>query len=126
MPCQSRARILLLEDEVLVNISTTQLLEDVGFEVLPAEQLASAWELVKDQLPDAAVLDVIIHNRETSLELADWLDARRVPIVFLTGYDIPASTGKWRDHPMCGKPCSPEELEGLLVEALASGEPGGR
>src|SRR5262245_55668155 len=116
MPPQSRARVLFLEDEVLVNFSTTQLLEEMGFEVLPAEQLASAWKLVREQLPDAAVLDVNIHDRETSLELADWLYARKVPIVFLTGYNTPAITGKWRDHPTCRKPCSPEELKGFLIE----------
>jgi CheY-like chemotaxis protein len=120
---QSRARILLLEDDIIINISTTEQLQELGYTVWPAEHLATAWKLVKDELPDAAVLDVNIDDRDTSLELAEWLDLQRVPIVFLTGYNSPAISGKWRDHAICRKPCIAKELNVLLIKALSKHPP---
>jgi CheY-like chemotaxis protein len=117
------ARILFLEDDVIVNISTTEILQQLGYTVWSAEHLAAAWKLARDELPDAAVLDVNIQDRDTSLELAEWLDLQGVPIVFLTGYNSPAVSGKWRDHPTCRKPCIAEELNALLIKALSKRPP---
>jgi CheY-like chemotaxis protein len=72
----------------------------------------------KEELPDVAVLDVNVGG-QLSYELADFLHERQIPIVFLTGYDSPAIGGKWRQHPMCRKPCDPRELRTLLIKALA-------
>ena len=55
-----------------------------------------------------------------SYELADWLHEQQVPIVFLTGYDFPAIDGKWRERPVCRKPCEVAELRAMLVNALAT------
>ena len=112
------AHILYLEDDAIINLSTTQVLEELGCEVSAAVHLDDAWKIVRQQLPDAAVLDVHLHGDRTSYELATWLDARGVPILFATGYDTPAMQGKWLDHAMCRKPCGRDELEGMLVKAL--------
>lgn len=110
--------VLLVEDDAIINLSTSAILEEMGCVVSTAVHLEDAWRMVHQGLPDAAVLDVNLHGNNTSLELADWLEERGIPIVFLTGYQFPAGQGKWRDHPRCRKPFDGNELRRLLIEAL--------
>jgi DNA-binding response OmpR family regulator len=112
------ADILFLEDDAIINLSTSAALEDMGCRVRAVQQLDAAWESARGRLPDAAILDVDINGKSTSLELAEWLDARGVPIIFLTGYTSPTAQGRWRRHPRARKPFNPEELEQLLNVAL--------
>jgi hypothetical protein len=64
-------------------------------------------------------MDVNVHDT-TSLDLASSLKERRIPVLFLTGYDVPDLTGEWRDHAVCRKPCDALELERLLIGVLAA------
>jgi DNA-binding response OmpR family regulator len=114
-------RVLLLEDDALINMNTVELLEKMGCNAEGHLHLDEAWDAASRELPDVAVLDVSLHDTMTSLNLADWLHDQGVPIVFLTGYSSPTPSGKWQKHPKCEKPCDPEELKGLLQAALASG-----
>lgn len=112
------ADILFLEDDAILNVSTTAVLEELGFKVRAVLRLDAAWESTRRRLPDAAVLDVQLHGTSTSLELAEWLDERGVPIIFLTGYTSPTARGRWRRHPRARKPLNPDELVQLLDVAL--------
>lgn len=114
-------RVLLLEDEALINLNTVELLEEMGCKAAGYLNLGDAWEAARRQIPDVAILDVNLHDTTTSLTFADWLHEKDVPIVFLTGYSSPAPTGKWQKHPRCEKPCDPEDLKELLKAALTSG-----
>ena len=109
--------ILFVEDDPIINLSTATILEEMGCKVTAVVHLAAAWESVRQQLPDAAVLDVNLQGNSTTLELADWLDRKGVPVVFLTAHESP-SLREWLDHPVSQKPCDPDELERLVVEAL--------
>jgi DNA-binding response OmpR family regulator len=115
-------RVLLLEDDALINMNTVELLEKMGCKADGYLHLDEAWDAASRDLPDVAVLDVNLHDTMTSLNLADWLHDQGVPIVFLTGYSSPALSGKWEKHHKCEKPCDPEELKELLQAALASGD----
>ena len=108
-----------MEDDGLINLSTTETLGDMGCYVRSFMHLDQAIKAAKEQRPDVAVLDVNIGG-QMSYELADWLHEQQVPIVFLTGYDSPAIDGKWRERPVCRKPCEVAELRALLVNALAT------
>jgi DNA-binding response OmpR family regulator len=113
------ARVLLLEDDALINLSTTEILQSMGCVVRPFMHVDEAVKAAYEQVPDLAVLDVNIHGK-TSYELAEWLDARQVPIVFVTGYDSPSIVGKWRDRPVCQKPYNPGQFQNLLVETFSA------
>jgi DNA-binding LytR/AlgR family response regulator len=95
------AKVLVLEDDALINLNTTETIQAMGCVV-----------------PDVAVLDVNINGR-MSYELAQLVVDRDVPIIFLTGYDSPAVEEKWRQYPVCRKPCDENRLKRPLVEALA-------
>ena len=113
------ARVLFLEDDAFINLSTTEILEEMGCTVRSYMRLNEGITAAKEELPDVAVLDVNV-NGQLCYELADLLHEQKIPIVFLTGYDSPALQGRWRDRPVCRKPCDPRELRALLVKALTS------
>jgi CheY-like chemotaxis protein len=113
------ANVLVLEDDALINLNTTETIQAMGCVVHPFLRLSDAFAYISTNLPDLAVLDVNINGR-MSYELAQLLVDRDVPIVFLTGYDSPAVPEKWLQYPVCRKPCDENGLKQLLVHALAT------
>jgi len=83
------ARVLLLEDEALINLGTTEILQSMGCVVRSFMRLDEAVKAAHEELPDLAVLDVNIHGK-MSYELAEWLDTRQIPIVFVRAMTRPA------------------------------------
>jgi len=114
-------RVLLLEDDAMINLATTDMIEEMGCLVTSFMSLEPAFAAIRQEAPHIAVLDVKIQT-SLSYELAQELHQRGVPIVFLTGYDSPALEEKWRSFPICTKPCEPAELKLLLIKALSTGQ----
>jgi CheY-like chemotaxis protein len=112
------ARVLLLEDEALINLLIVELLQSFGCNVTGCETLQAAWEFVRNELPDVALLDVNLQAKQQSYELAEWLHERHTPFVFLTGDSAEALSEQWRDHPVCEKPCHSDVLQEFLINAL--------
>ena len=111
-------RVLYLEDEALINMSTTEVLEQMGCSVRSFMQLDKCFTAIEIELPDVGVLDVNIDG-EMSFGLAAKLNEAGVPILFVTGYDTPDPHGHLRRHAVCRKPCSPSELEAALIKLIA-------
>ena len=77
-------RILVVEDEFLVSLATTDLLESIGCEIVgPAADLAAAIRLAQSESLDAAVLDINIAG-EMIWPVAAELQHRGVPFLFLS------------------------------------------
>jgi two-component sensor histidine kinase len=83
-----RPRVLVVEDEVLLSLEVEATLRDMGFEVVgPARDLGEALLLaLSEKELSAAVLDVNLGGRERSFPVADLLQTRNVPYIFVTGY----------------------------------------
>ena len=89
-------RILVVEDEVLLTLSLEDDLRDAGLFMLgPYTTLELALQASRSESFDLALLDVNLRG-EAVFPLADELIARNIPIVFLTGYGVPA-TNQLRD-----------------------------
>jgi DNA-binding response OmpR family regulator len=77
-------RVLVVEDEFLVSLATTDFLESIGCEIVgPAARPAEAIELVQSELLDAAVLDIDVAG-EMIWPVAAELQHRGVPFLFLS------------------------------------------
>ena len=111
------AKVFLLEDDFLINEATADLLRELGCNVTAVFTIEQALAALEHQRPEAAVLDINIKG-EPSYPVADRLHELAVPIVFLTGYEMPAVYGTWRQHPVCRKPCDPDLLRKFLEHAL--------
>ena len=113
------AKVLVLEDDALINLNTTETIQAMGCLVQPFMRLSDALASIQVDMPDLAVLDVNINGRR-SYELAQLLIDRDVPIIFVTGYESPAVDEKWRQYPICQKPCDEKALKQRLLDALAT------
>jgi len=98
-------RVLLLEDEVLVSLDHRDMLEAMGCIVTECARLSDAISAMEQGNPDIGLLDVNIGG-EMSYAIAEVLEERGVPVAFVTSYQSPALDGKWRDYPICVKPCA--------------------
>ena len=83
---QRTARILVVEDELLTAMELDDTLRSAGYQVLgPAANVSAALELLRDERPDAAVLDVNLAG-EWVTPVAEVLRAMSVPFILSSGY----------------------------------------
>lgn len=110
MEHEGAARILVVEDEMLVAMSLEMALEGAGFEVVgPFGRLEQALDAARNGQMDAALLDVNVRG-EPIFPVADILAARGIPYAFLTGYGREALPDRFCDSPVLSKPFQPENL----------------
>jgi CheY-like chemotaxis protein len=88
------ARLLIVEDEVLLASALQELLRDAGFEVVgTAGSAAAALSLAKDQNPQLALIDICLVGPIDGIELACRLrDEYRIPTIFLSGLADPEAS----------------------------------
>ncbi len=92
-PCATDAlaldgvRVLIVEDSWDVGTGLKMLLETWGADPLgPVATMNDARHLVSERAPDVALVDINLRNGELSYELIDWLHARGVRIIVISGY----------------------------------------
>jgi DNA-binding response OmpR family regulator len=108
-------RILIVEDDFLVATLLAEIFESVGWQVVgPVAHLATALDAAAGEGFDAAVLDVDLGG-QTVYPVAEVLDARRVPFVFVTAYGREALPPLFCRRPHLGKPFAPAELIGRVA-----------
>jgi len=107
--------VLIVEDDAIIAIDFETTMMELGIErVRTAAHAADALAMIADRVPDFALLDVGLGN-DTSFEVADRLDALKVPYAFVTGYraDI-VLAGRFAGKPVLSKPCLRDELAAVL------------
>ena len=78
-------RILLVEDDPLIRLDLETSLEEFGAIVTAASNVAAALAALAVAMPDFAVLDFEL-SAETSESIAEVVQARNVPFLYLSGY----------------------------------------
>jgi len=108
--------VLIVEDEALVALNLESMLEEIGCAVVgPVLRYEAAAALAEEVSADAAILDVNIGGRKV-FPIAETLLARKVPIIFATGYGREGLPPEWQDFPVIQKPYTLENIG----EALAA------
>lgn len=80
-------RLLVVEDDYLVAADMCAALMRRGAIILgPASNLRRSRELLREQRPDCALLDLNL-NGTLAFELAEEFRVKGVPTIFTTGYD---------------------------------------
>lgn len=114
-PALRDQRVLVVEDEAVVAMELTRVLTAAGAKVVgPVGTIEEALDLLDDQPIDRALLDVNLGGRLIT-PVAKALTHRRIPFVYLTGYQEPDVD----DGPILRKPVAASALLG----ALARGAP---
>jgi len=113
-------KIAIVEDEVILAMALTLMLEDWGHQVVgTADTEAGALALVEAKRPDAIMMDIRLGRRDSGLRVAGLVrSSTDVPIVFCTAYaDNPSIQAEVRSIDnayMIGKPVDEDQLEWLL------------
>ena len=108
-------KILTVDDDELVRATTVEMLEDLGYAVVPARSGAEALSLLETHCVDLVITDHAMPHM-TGMQLAVRLRERypTLPVVMATGYaDLP--TGPQLDLPRLAKPFS----QASLAEAVS-------
>jgi CheY-like chemotaxis protein len=113
------ARVLIVEDEIVVALFLEDLLAEFGYEVAGiVSQLDDAMARPSDY--DIALLDVHLNGRNV-FDFADRLAARGTPFVFATGYGARGIPDRHCARPVLQKPFRPDDLKRALEEVAEEG-----
>ena len=117
----SKPRVLLVEDEPMVAMVVEAILIEAGYIVLgPVDQVQKAIDLVKRELPDAAVLDVNLSGQPV-YPVAEILTSLSVPFIFCTGYDqLDVRPERLRHALVLAKPFQSHQLVKAVADLLIS------
>ena len=121
-PAQPTARVLIVEDEVMIRILLEGMLRKLGYTITAeAGRVEEALEVANNVDFDLAILDVNLNGQSVS-PVADVLSARGMPFVFVTGYGEGGIPEAYRDRPILKKPF---QMNGLR-RVLETGRQGAR
>ena len=116
-------RIFIVEDELIVAFEMSDLLEDLGFEVVgPSVHLEEAKNRARNDDIDIAILDVNLGAGKTSKPVKDILDDRGIPYVFITAYDTDQITFVDETDRVMKKPVTSNQLLAALRKAYPDAE----
>src|ERR1700679_1886408 len=112
----SKQRVLIVEDEIVVALFLEDVLAEFGYPVAGVvSHLDDAMTREADY--DLALLDVHINGRNV-FDFADQLAARGIPFIFATGYWERGIPERHRCRPVLQKPYQPEDLRRILQETM--------
>jgi ActR/RegA family two-component response regulator len=112
-------RLLIVEDDYFIATDLARGLEKLGLQVIgPAGSVRDALNLIEaeGEALDGAVLDIHL-GQERAFPIADALEERGVPFVFVTGYDATAIPEAYAGKPRCEKPVDKDLLLRMLGRA---------
>jgi len=116
-------RVLVVEDDYFIASDIDQCLTNLGCEVVgPYPTVEDAVSSLETRAPDAAVLDVNVAGQAV-YPLARTLIRRRIPTLFVTGYDEASISPRFRAVPRLTKPLMARELQKAMASLVAQVPP---
>ena len=114
--------VLVVEDEAIIAMEMAEAVESAGGTVLgPAPSVEAAMTLLGEHPQiDAAILDVRLQDG-ISIEVAQELKRRGVPLIFVTGYDDWYKPDDLEDVPIERKPVDAHTIVSRLFGHHLSG-----
>jgi PAS domain S-box-containing protein len=84
----SAARILVVEDEVIISMEIQERVKDLGYEVVgTADTMDKAIEQAKTKMPDLCLMDIMLKGTGTGIDAAKIIYGdMNIPIIFMTAY----------------------------------------
>jgi DNA-binding response OmpR family regulator len=104
-------KILLVDDDLDLLDQNKILLESKGFKVVTAEGSKKGWEVFKQELPDAAIVDLIMEEHDSGFILSYKIKkdehGKNIPVfiltsaTYITGFKFGASTEEEKEWIKC-------------------------
>ena len=118
-------QLLVVDDDDAIREVAQMALEIVGgFQVRTANSGNQAWEMVRQEAPDALLLDVMMPGMDGPTLLAHLRtdpETSRIPIIFLTAKIQAGDRREWNDLDISGviaKPFDPMKLPAEIARLL--------
>jgi DNA-binding response OmpR family regulator len=106
--------------KILVALDEENLVRSVGCQVAgPVARVDEALRIIDTHRIDAALLDVNLNGRETSFPLADELQRRGIPFLFVTGMGADFVSRAFPGIPVVQKPFQPAILSAAIRRMTA-------
>lgn len=82
----NEVKILVVEDEIIIADNLIRVLQKLGYKTLePASTFTEAIELIENEMPDIALLDISLGGRKSGIDLAEEINrSYKLPFVYLT------------------------------------------
>lgn len=113
---KDKPRVLLVEDEALVAMMIQDTLVEFGFQVIgPVGTASKALAAARESHFDAAVLDINLSDGLV-YTVAEILEKRGVPFVFVTGYDAESVDVRFSGVPLLQKPIERDMLQKIFAQ----------
>ena len=118
---QTRARILIIEDEAVIAMDLSDLVTNAGHEVCATATTASqAVSAAKRERPDLVLADIQLADGSSGIDaVKEILSSFEVPVIFITAFPDRLLTGE-RPEPtfLITKPYSPDMVRAAVSQAL--------
>ncbi|MFZ2031365.1 MAG: response regulator [Vitreimonas sp.] len=118
---QTRARILIIEDEAVIAMDLADLVTGAGHEVCAsAATAAQAVTAAKRERPDLVLADIQLADGSSGIDaVKEILSSFDVPVIFITAFPDRLLTGE-RPEPtfLITKPYSPDMVRAAVSQAL--------
>jgi CheY-like chemotaxis protein len=112
-PASKQLRVLVVEDEILIAMLLSDMLAELGYDVVgPVSDIERAVLAVDAGGFELAILDVNLNGRRSS-DVADKLKTQKIPFIFATGYSFKAPEG-FENVPTLQKPFQLHDLRRAL------------
>lgn len=111
--------VMVVEDEFIIALDLSETVADLGLRCEgPFSTNSGALKALADEMPDCAILDVMIGDGEV-FPVADALTSAGVPIIFHSGHVPPEEVRtRYPEAIACSKPCPPDQLIAMVTQAL--------
>jgi CheY-like chemotaxis protein len=122
MSTSAKLRVLIAEDEVLVSMFLSDLVEDAGLEVVGIARTASeAVAMAQEHRPDIALMDAHLKGGSTGLSAAETLVRDQdIALIFISGDSSlvhDPAVAALKPVAVVEKPFMPDELTAVLQRA---------
>jgi len=112
------ARVLIVEDEMLVAMLIEDIVCDLGHQVAGlAMRLETAIEAAEGFELDVAILDINLAGKQ-SFPVAEVLMRRGIPFFFASGYGAAGLSEHFAQSPVVQKPFEVRQIDQMLKQAL--------
>jgi CheY-like chemotaxis protein len=116
------SRILLVEDETLIAMDMSNVINDMGHSVIGvARTRAEAVSLARDGKPDLITCDIHLADGSSGIDaIADILEfSPKVAVIFLTGFPEELLTGTFSEPAfVIDKPYREKQVQSAIAQAL--------
>lgn len=128
LKCQTRSRVMIIEDEPIIARDLEAIVVDLGHEVVGvADTRAGAVTLAMAERPDLVLADIQLADGSSGTDaVRDILAAHTAPVIFITAFPDRLLTGA-RPEPtfLISKPFQTATVQAAVSQALFLHLPGG-